>query len=148
VAARHDIRHGISAELQADRDDVIAACRRAAAVLGKRARVEASAAKVTVSISPGMSQDLRSLSPVLGIDLRPSGGGRVQVETRVEVHRTIRSRILGFIPAGPKRLVGRYHFFRFLNALETELGALDPVSGSVRRHATQTIVRRHATQTI
>lgn len=135
MTARHDIRHGISAELTADRDDVIDACRRAAAVLGKRARVEANAAKVTVSILPGLAKEPALHFPVLGIDLQPSGGGRVHLETRVELHRTIRSRMLGFIPAGRKELVGRHHFFRLLSALENELGALDPVTGSVRRHA-------------
>jgi hypothetical protein len=137
VAARHDIRHGITAELRADTEEIIAACRRAASVLGKRALVEAGAAKVTVSILPGLSQELASLSPVLGIALLPSGGGRVRLETRVELHRTIRSRVFGVIPAGPKELVGRHHFFRFLRALENELGALDPMTGSVWRHAPQ-----------
>jgi hypothetical protein len=45
----------------------------------------------------------------------------------------LQSKVLGFIPAGPKRLVGRSQYFKFLNALETELGALDPASGSVQR---------------
>lgn len=137
MAAKHDIQHGISAEVRSERDEVVAACRRAADTLGKHARVDSNAAKVTVSILPGLSQKFSSVSPVVGIDLRPADGGRVHLDTRVERHRTIQSRVFGFIPAGPKRLVGRQYFFRFLNALETEIGALDPATGSIQRRAAQ-----------
>jgi hypothetical protein len=51
----------------------------------------------------------------VGIDLRPADGGRVHLDTRVERHWTIQSRMFGFIPADPKRLVGRQYFFKFLN---------------------------------
>ena len=133
MAAKQDIQRGISADVRADRDAVVAACWRAAEAVGKHARIEANAAKVTVAILPGASQKFSTISPVVGIHLRPAAGNRVHLDTRVEQHRTVQSRMFGFIPAGPKRLVGRQFFFRFLDALETELGALDPATGLVQR---------------
>jgi len=133
MAAKADIQHGITAQVHADRDSVVAACRRAAERLGKHARFEANATRVTVAILPGITPKFSSVSPIVSIDLRPGNGGGVQLESRVERYRTIQSRLFGFVPAGPKRLVGKQPFFRFLDALETELGALDPAAGTVNR---------------
>lgn len=133
MAWKRDINEGLNAEVAADRDAVVAACRRAAGTLGKHARLEASAAKVTVSFLPGLSATFSQVSPIVGIALSPAEAGRVRVDTQVERYRTSQPVVLGFVPAGPKRLVGRGQFLRFLAALETELSALDPATGSVRR---------------
>jgi hypothetical protein len=134
MAAKHDIQQGISAEVAADRDVVIAACRRAAQTLGERARLHAGSASLTVEIRPGLARALTHVSPVVGISLQPSDAGRVSVQARVERHRESRP-VFGFLPAGLEHLVGRGHFRRFLDALEIELVALDPVTGRVRRLA-------------
>ena len=139
MGAKQDVQHGVTADVRADRDAVVGACQRAAETLGKHARVQANAAKVTVQILPGVSQTFSSVSPTVGINLRPGRDGHVHLEASVESHRTVQSTVFGFIPAGPKRLVGRQYFFRFLNALETELAALDPVSGSVQRRQPQSV---------
>lgn len=135
MAAKHDIQQGISAEVAADREVVVDACRRAAQILGEHARLHADAAKVTVEILPGPSRAPAPVSPVVGISLQPSDAGRVCVDARIERYRTSRPVAFGFIPTGVKHLVGRTHFRRFLNALEVELAALDPVTGRVRRLA-------------
>jgi hypothetical protein len=130
---KNDVREGITADVTADREAVVAACRRATDTLGKHARLEAGPGKVTVSFLPGMSQRMSHVSPIVGVALRPAEAGRLRVDVRVERYKLNQSVMLGFIPAGPKTLVGRGQLLRFLAALETELGALDPVSGSVRR---------------
>jgi hypothetical protein len=133
MAAAHDVQHKINAEVDAEPDAVVEACRRATEALGKHARMHFNAAKVTVEILPGLSQAFSHVSPVVAVHLRPAGIGRIQVAAQVEGYMTRQSKVMGFIPAGPKRLVGRSYFFRFLNALETELGALDPATGPAQR---------------
>lgn len=131
MAAKDEIQQGISAEVAADRDVVVDACRRAAQILGEHARLHADAAKVTVEILAGLSR----VSPVVGISLDLSDAGRVCVQARIERYRTSRPVAFGFIPTGVKHLVGRSYFRSFLNALEVELAALDPVTGRVSRLA-------------
>jgi hypothetical protein len=133
MAAAHDVQHKINAEVDAEPDAVVEACRRATETLGKHARMHFNAAKVTVEILPGLSQTFSHISPVVAVHLRPAGIGRIQVAAQVEGYMTRQSKVMGFIPAGPKRLVGRGYFFRFLNALGTELAALDPATGPAQR---------------
>jgi len=128
-----DVNQGISAEIRADGKSVAAACRRAAETLGSHARVGVGAAGVRVEILPGMVQALSRVSPVVFISMQAVADGRLRVETRVEGWVTSQSTMFGIIPVGPKTLVGRGHYLRFLSALETELGALDPGAGAVRR---------------
>lgn len=137
MAAKHDIQRGITAELDADREAIAEACRRAAGAV--RGQVEAGERKVRVRIviqtlGQKMVKSKRGRETVVGIGLSGSNG-RTQVETTVERFTTIQSRMFGFIPAGPKRMWGREIYFRFLDALENELRALDPTGQVERRQA-------------
>jgi len=135
MAAKHDIQRGINAEVGAGREAVVEACARAVATLGKHGRSEATSQVVTVQILPGMSQKLSSISPIVEISLKPAAQGRISVSTKVTRYRTSQSKLFAFIPMGPKTLVGKSYFVKFLNALETELRALDP-AGSQVHHTT------------
>jgi hypothetical protein len=61
---------------------------------------------------------------------------------------TSQTKILGFNLAGPKRMVGRDQFLQFLDALETELDALDPETGVVRRHSNAGVVEEQPDEEI
>jgi hypothetical protein len=134
MAWKRDVKEGISAEVAADHEAVVAACRKAADQLGRHARVEADEVRITVSFLPGLSPKLSYVSSIMGIAVRQAGPGRLRLDSAVERYRLKQTTFLGFIPAGPKTLVGRGQFLRYLTALEAELGALDPAAGSVRRH--------------
>jgi hypothetical protein len=113
---------------------VYAACGRAVAPLGKRAEIASVAEGAIVSFYPGVARSLSSRSPIVGVAITVTTDGRTKVEAEIIKYRTLQSRILHFIPAGPKRLVGRSQYFSFLTNLEHELGALDPARISLRRH--------------
>ncbi len=134
MSAKHDVKHKVVATVNAPPAEVRAACQRAAESLGKKATIEGNSERITVAIKGGPVSALSSTSPIVVVTLSPAGEGAVKVESSVQSFRTVQSKIIGFIPAGPKRLIGRTSYFAFLNALELELRAVDPTSGQVRRH--------------
>jgi hypothetical protein len=134
MAARTDSQIGVQATVFASRDAVVEACTRAANVLGNHASASSSAAKVTVKILPGMIKSMSKVSPTVGIDLSPgSAEGSIDVNAHIESYRTSQSALLGFIPIGPKLLVGKSTYLNFLTSLEQELAAIDTGKGTIRR---------------
>jgi hypothetical protein len=138
LAAKHDIQRGIIAEIAATRDDITEACRRATDSVGEYASVKPAADQVNITIL-GRKQFVstkgdrkRFFLMDLGVNMRPAQDGRIRIETQVGRYKTQQSTALGFIPAGPKRLVGRTTFLKILDSLENELRALDPSVDVVR----------------
>lgn len=132
MSAQDDVKVGLQATVHATRDDVIAACTRAAASLGNHASATASSAKVTVKILPGLVKSMSKASPTVGVDLKPGNDGQVVLRAKVEQYLIFQSRLF-FIPFGPKQLVGKSYYQKFLTALERELQALDSGKGSIQR---------------
>jgi hypothetical protein len=138
LAAKHDIQRGITVEMTATRDDIAEACRRATEPVGEYARVEPTTDQVSITIL-GRKQFVskqgerkRFFLMDLGVNTSPAEDGRIRIETKVGRYKTQQSTALGFIPAGPKRLVGRTTFLKILDSLENELRALDPNADVVR----------------
>lgn len=133
MAADRDAQIGLHASVHSSRDEVIAACTRAASLLGKHASVSVASAKVTVKIFPGLVQAMSSVSPLVGITLKPGDADdAIVVDAKIERYRTLQSQFL-FIPIGPKQLSGKSSYLNLLKALEQELVAIDKGGGSVRR---------------
>lgn len=132
MSAQRDAQIGLRASLHAGRDEVVAACVRAAEVLGRHANVSASSAKVVVQIFPGLSKSAAHVSPLVGVTLTPGNDGTVMLAARIERYRTVRPAFL-MIGVGPKALVGKRTYLNFLKALEAELGALDDGHGTIQR---------------
>ena len=84
MSAKTDVKLGLYAEIRASRQEVVDACLRAVAVMGKRAEATAANAKVTVKIFPGVIRAISEVSPLVGINLKPGADGRVVVEVRIE----------------------------------------------------------------
>lgn len=138
MAAKHDLQHGITADLAAPRDDIAAACRRASETFGEWARFSDTGNKLTVtlltrSLGGRLMGSKKGRPTIIGIPLEDNDGGRIHLDSTVEKYSTVQSTVFGFIPAGPKRLWGRERYFKFLNPLENELRALDPSGNIVRR---------------
>jgi hypothetical protein len=125
MSAKNDVQRGLRATLHVSRDEIVAACTRAADVLGKHASASNADGKVVVRIYPGLSQKLSSVSPVVGITLSPTDQATL-VTARVEHYRTLQSRLFFVIPFGPKQLVGRSTYANFLTSLRQELLRVDP----------------------
>lgn len=125
--------HGLEATVYAPKDQVVAACLRAADFLGKSATTSATGASVTVRIRPGLVPGTSRVSPTVGIRLEPTSDGAVEVNAKVERYLTRQSRILWLIPFGPKRFVGRREYFDLLTSLQQELGSLVNGKGRVER---------------
>jgi hypothetical protein len=134
MGAKADVQHAVSAEVATSPERAYEACQRAVAPLGKKAEIERASGGAVVSFYPGFPRSLSSRSPVVAVSIGEVGDGRVAVRTEVGGYRTLQTKVLGFIPAGVKRLVGRSQFFTFLTNLEHELGALDPAGAAVVRH--------------
>ena len=134
MAAKTDSQIGVQATVFASREAVVEACTRAAGVLGSHASASTSGAKVTVKILPGMIKSMSKVSPLVGINLKPgSAEGSIDVNAQIESYRTSQSALLGFIPLGPKLLVGKSTYMNFLTSLERELAAIDAGNGTIRR---------------
>lgn len=132
MSALRDAQIGLRASLHAGRDEVVAACLRAADVLGGHASASASSAKVVVWIFPGFLKSAAHVSPLVGVTLTPGNDGTVLLVAKVERYRTVRPAFL-MIGVGPKALVGKSTYLNFLKALEAELGALDGGRGTIQR---------------
>lgn len=132
MSAQRDAQIGLRASLHAGRDEVVAACLRAAEVLGRHASVSASPAKVVVQIFPGLRKSAAHVSPLVGIALAPGDDGTVLLAAGIERYRTVRPAFL-MIGVGPKALVGKSTYLNFLKALEAELGAIDGGKGTIQR---------------
>jgi hypothetical protein len=127
MSAKTDVKLGLYAEIRASRQEVVDACLRAVAVMGKRAEATAANAKVTVKIFPGVIRAISEVSPLVGINLKPGADGRVVVEVRIERYRTTSAII------GPKVLDGKSAYKNLLTSLEQELEAIGDGSGVIRR---------------
>jgi hypothetical protein len=132
MSAKTDIQIGVHATVFATRDEVAAACRKAAEALGNRATVSVSAAKITVKIQPGLVKAVSPVSPTVGINLRPGKDGAIVVDAKIEQWRTRQQRVF-LIPVAPKMLIGKSSYLSFVQSLEQELRAVDRGRGSVRR---------------
>ncbi|MGO9955392.1 MAG: hypothetical protein ACLP50_05340 [Solirubrobacteraceae bacterium] len=71
----------------------------------------------------------------IGIRLGNGNGAGVHLEAAIEKYVTSQSKVFGFVPAGPKSLQGRDRYFKFFDALENELRAVDPSGKIMRRRA-------------
>lgn len=100
---------------------------------GKRA-AEAAQVKLTSTVrEKGAAQD-RIVYQIMGpgnvvqqIEFAVSIGdvdGRRSVTVAIQDYKTIRPVMFGFIPAGPKSLVGLKAYRKFMVAFQTELAAL------------------------
>jgi hypothetical protein len=137
MAAKRDLQHGITADLTVSHEDAVAACRRACETFGEFARFQSNGNKASVTLVlrslGGRLVGSKSGRPmVVGVSLDDSNG-RVHLNTNVEKYVTSQSKVFGFIPAGPKMLWGREAYFKFLDALENELRAVDPAGDIMRR---------------
>jgi hypothetical protein len=139
LAAKHDIEQGVSAEVDASRDDVLDALSRAGDPLNEHKRLEVRdedeeyRATVALWVQPLFRSDApMKQSWVLSVELESPEPGVLCVETALSEFRTSQSTMLG-IPLGPKELLGRREFLLYLDALSNELGALDPHADVVRR---------------
>jgi hypothetical protein len=124
VGLVEDARMGIVADIDATPEEAVMACQRAVDVLGSHATISVASGVFTVAIRPEYGR-LSAVSPVVGIKLPPAVSGGVTVVAQISDYLTSQAKTFGFIPAGPKRLVGKDQYFRFLGALEVELRALD-----------------------
>ena len=133
MGAKNDIEERVTAQLNTSTDDVLVACQRAAATLGKRAKLSTDGAKILVHIhtNPITGPNASIVVRITATTNREAGS--VHVSTAVVSYRTTQPKMIGFIPAGPKHLIGRNQYFKFLDALETELRSLDPAGGHVSR---------------
>ena len=134
---KNDVSEYLSCETTRPLDEIEAAIRGAVSALGKHATIsKADAQRFTVVILPGFSTKLSDRSPVVDISYVPSGSTST-VTTKIVDYITSQQAILWFIPAGPKSLSGRAHHRKFLDALETELVAIDHLASPRRgnRHA-------------
>jgi hypothetical protein len=132
MSVQRDAQVGLRASLHASRDEIVAACLRAAEVLGGHASASASPAKVIVQIFPGFVKSLSKVSPLVGITLQPGTDDVVLLAAKIEQYKTLQSRAF-FIPIGPQQLVGKGTYLNFLKALEAELRAIDAGNGTVER---------------
>jgi hypothetical protein len=138
MAAKHDVQRRITAELSTTRENITETCRRAAEAVGEHATVKPAADQVNITILGrkqfvAMKGDRKRFFLMdLAVKMRPAQEGNIRLETEVGRYKTQQSAVFGFIPAGPKRLVGRTSFFKVLNSLENELRVLDPNADIVR----------------
>jgi hypothetical protein len=131
------MQRGITADVAASQADVAAACRRAVDTLDGRGEFAPEGNKATVVITVAtlggkLIGSKGGRRTVIGISMTPSDDGKVHLHTNVESVFTTQETVL-FIPIGPKRMWGRESFFKFLDALENELRAVDPNVELVRR---------------
>ena len=131
MSATNDKSLGLTAVLFAPRDQVIDAVLKSVTTLGSHASAARASSKVTVKIYPGLVQKLSSVSPTVGVTLRPGPGEAVSLSARIEQYRTVQSRMF-LIPVGPKRLVGKSTYKNFLDSLAQELRPLTGAEGSVK----------------
>jgi hypothetical protein len=139
LAAKHDIQRRITADIEAEADQVVEACERAAEPINdhKRleTRVEIGNGKVLISLL--VNPLMRATAPgkqswVTVVEFDVGRDGAIHLETNLARYKTLQSHVFGFVPAGPKSLVCRQQFLMLLDALENELRALDP-EGTIAR---------------
>ena len=130
MSAKNDIQAGFDLIVCATRDDVVAACRRSIEFLGKHADIASSSSKLVIKIKPGLSANLSTVSPTVGVSLLPQSTGDIRVIVKIDQYRTIQSRFM-FIPVGPKRLSGKTEYLNLLTSLKQELGAVNRPKGHV-----------------
>ncbi len=111
-------------------------------MLGQHSQVQGNGNKVTVALTAPTLGGLVSGSKkqrrigTIGVVLGDGGGtGGVHLEAAIEKYVTTQSKVFGFVPAGPKSLQGRDRYFKFFDALENELRAVDPSGKIMRRRA-------------
>jgi hypothetical protein len=139
MAAKHDIRRRIRAHIEAEADQLVEVCERAAEPISDHKRLDAEvqveSGRVTVSLM--VTPLLRASAPakqswvtVIGFEVEPEGV--MYVETALARYKTVQPQVLGFIPSGPKTLAGRREYLMLLDALENELRALDSKGSIIR----------------
>jgi len=139
LAAKHDIQRRITAVIEAEADQLVEACERAAEPINDHKRLETrvEVKNTTVLISLLVKPLMRATTPgkqswVTVVEFNIERDGAMHLETNLAHYKTLQSHVLGFIPAGPKSLVCRQQFLMLLDALENELRALDPRGTIVR----------------
>ena len=139
MAARHDIQRTITAHIEAEADQLVEACERAAEPISDHKRLDAQvqveSGRVTISlmVTPLMRASApanQSWATVVDFEIEPQGV--VYIQTALARYKTLQPQILGFIPSGPKTLAGRREYLMLLDALENELRALDSRGSIVR----------------
>jgi hypothetical protein len=136
LAAKHDIERGITGDITATNEQLLEACRRAAEPISEHKRLEGLVEGgdgnmiVSLVVKPLMGSKPGQVSWVVAIGA--TGNNVKHVTAQIVRYKTLQSRVMGFIPAGPKTLGGRREFFMLLDALENELRALDPKGEIVR----------------
>lgn len=131
MSADDDIRTGMAAVLSVNADAVRRAVARAAGVLGGHAETtETGSHQVVVRIRPGYGR-LSAVSPVVTVSLKEVAG-KLQVTAQITSYVQTQAKMFGFIGMGPKSLVGKDAYYKWLDALSAELTSLDP-AGEVRR---------------
>jgi hypothetical protein len=125
IAIDRDVRRGLTATLHASADEVRGAIGKSVGSLGDIASAEGRSNKITVRIYPDATRELSAVSPTVEIMLKQAKDGAVVVTTRVTQYRTIRKRLLGLMPSGPKRIAGIQHYETLLRSLHLELSALN-----------------------
>jgi hypothetical protein len=132
MSVKVDVTVGLQATINATRDEVVAACERAASLLGTHAQTSVASAKVSVKILPGLIQKMSKVSPLVAINLQPVENNSILLSAKIERYLTLQSRVY-LIPVGPKRLLGKSQYLNLLTALERELRAIDKGGGQFRR---------------
>jgi hypothetical protein len=115
MTAKRDAMRGLSAHVAAAKESVVEACLRATEPFAERTDVQITADGLTVSFTRKVYrfQSVTRTSPVLD-------------------YATLQTKALGFIPSGPKMMIGAGVIEKFLDALEAQLHVVDPAA-EIRR---------------